>query len=244
MDGYSSGTYGDKGADLYDEWYDGVLETDACVDRLAELAGPGPVLELGVGTGRLALPLADRRLEVHGVDASARMLARLAAKPGGDRVRTILHDIVDVSTGTTYPLVVCAADTLFMLTEQDLQVRCLANVAMHLASGGVFVSETFVFNRTRYADGQDVTVRRVTAESLVLGAARHDPARQLITGHHILLREDGIRMVPAVLRYIWPAELDLMARLAGLRLRERWGGWNREPFTAASGRAVSVYELA
>lgn len=244
MQGYEPETYGERIADLYDDWSPGILETDACVERLAALAGPGPVLELGVGTGRLALPLAERGLEVHGVDCSPAMLARLAAKPGGERVRTMLNDFTDLALDSVFTLVVVAADTLFLLPDQDAQVRCFQSIAKHLTGDGALVHEGFIPGNTRYAAGQDVVVRRVTADSVVLGTALHDPVRQRLTAQQIMVTAEGIRMVPGVLRYAWPSELDLMARLAGLRLRERWGGWRDEAFTAASARAISVYTPA
>ncbi|HEY7199107.1 MAG TPA: class I SAM-dependent methyltransferase [Candidatus Dormibacteraeota bacterium] len=245
MEGYDSRAYGDAVADLYDDWSPGVLTTTECVERLVELAGTGPVLELGVGTGRLAIPLAGAGLAVEGIDSSAAMLERLAAKPGGGAVATRVCDMADVDAAANarYALVLVAADTLFMLPSQDEQVRCFANVARRLLPGGVFVVEAFVPDRTRHAGGQDVVARRVSADSLLLGATLHDPVRQRLDAQQVLLTPAGIRMVPGSLRYAWPAELDLMARLAGLRLRERWGGWRRQPFTADSRSHVSLYEI-
>jgi len=242
MEGYNQQIYGERVADLYDTWSPGTLITEECVERILELAGPGPVLELGVGTGRLAVPLAERGLAVVGIDSSPTMLERLAAKPGGKAVQAVLGDFADVEVEGQFRAIVVAADTLFMLTSQEEQVRCFAGAAKHLCQGGVFVVEAFMPSRTRYASGQDVVVRRITTDSVLLGAATHDPVQQRIEGQQILLAATGIRMVPGVLRYAWPAELDLMARLAGLRLRERWGNWRRWPFTAVSGSHISVYE--
>jgi SAM-dependent methyltransferase len=210
-------------------------------DLLASLAGGGPVLELGVGTGRLALPLAARGLEVHGVDASAAMVARLRAKPGGEAVHVVVGDfaaVADLVPGL-YPLVFVAFNTLFELLTQDAQVRCFAGVASRLASGGVFVVEAFVPDVTRLEAGVSALP---AADGVVLRVAMHDPDAQRVEGHNVHVAEGGVGMQRLRARYATVPELDLMARLAGLRLRDRWGGWRREPFTTASRRHVSVYE--
>jgi SAM-dependent methyltransferase len=239
MESYGPQTYGERAADLYDEWHRDLPGLHDCVECLAELAGPGPVLELGVGTGRVALPLVRRGLQVHGIDASPAMLAKLRAKPGGDRVRVIVGDMAEVSVDASYTLVFAVFNTLFALVSQDEQVRCFANVAGRLADGGVFVVEAFVPDP---GGRQEVRALRVTVDSVLLAVSREDPVAQRIEAQQVLLGPEGVRLVPGVLRYAWPAELDLMARLAGLRLRERWGGWRREPFTADSHAHVSVYE--
>lgn len=240
MDGYRSDTYGQRVAQMYDSLHPGVLTSDPAVDRLAELAAEGPVLELGVGTGRLAVPLARRGLRVTGVDISPAMLDVLAAKPGGELVERVQGDFAQLCLPGRYRLAVCAADTLFLLTTQDRQVNCFASVAEHLLPEGAFVIEAFVPDRARASTG-NVTVRKVGAEQVVLGASTHDAARQSIEGAQILIDAQGIRFAPASMRYAWPSELDLMARLAGLRLRDRWGGWQGEPFTTQCARHVSVY---
>jgi SAM-dependent methyltransferase len=242
LDRYGPETYGEQVADLYDDWYQDHPDTQVSVEWLAELAGPGPVLELGVGTGRLALPLAQRGLEVHGIDASPAMLERLRAKPGGERVHLSVGDMAEVAVEGSFALVFVAANTLFLLASQEEQVRCFANVAARLSADGVFVVEVFVPGPARYRNGQQLGVTRVTVDSVLLTASRHDPVRQRVDAQQIQLGPGaGLRLIPGVLRYAWPSELDLMARLAGLRLRERWGGWRREPFTAASTMHVSVY---
>jgi SAM-dependent methyltransferase len=242
MDDYRPATYGDRIADVYDEWQRGGFDTDACVEFLAGLAGPGPVLELGVGTGRVALPLAARGLEVHGIDASAAMVERLHAKPGGDAVRVTIGDFAEVPVDGSYPLVFVVFNTLFCLLTQDDQVRCFARVAERLAGGGAFVVEAFVPDPALLARPQEVTADHVGLDAVALTATRRDPLGQRIDAQHMVLGPDGVRLYPVALRYAWPAELDLMARLAGLRLRERWAGWRRQPFTADSGSHVSVYE--
>jgi SAM-dependent methyltransferase len=242
MERYGPETYGERGADLYDAWYQDVLDPSACVDRLVELAGGGPVLELGVGTGRIALPLAARGLEVHGVDASPAMLELLRAKPGADRVRAHLGDMGEVAVDGEFPLVFVAVNTLFMLASQEGQVRCFQAVARRLAPGGRFVVEAQVPSLAMYSARQEVRAQRVDTDSVVLAVRRFDPVTQRMEAQQVQLSEKGTRLVPGVLRYAWPAELDLMARLAGLRLSQRWGGWMREPFTAASTQHVTVYE--
>jgi predicted TPR repeat methyltransferase len=242
MNSYRSDTYGEHVAEIYDRIHPGVLNTDDAVDTLSALACGGSVLELGVGTGRLAIPLAARGLTVHGIDSSEAMLNKLRSKPGGDAVTLFLQDFSNLQQSGKYRLVVVAADTLFMLPTQDDQVRCFNNVARHLTPDGLFVVEAFVPDQTAYASGGSLVVRRVSTSDVVLGAATHDRAGQLITGQQILIDNDGFHLAPGLLRYAWPSELDLMALLAGMRLRSRWGGWQQGTFSSASSRHVSVYE--
>lgn len=239
MKGYDLSSYGERVADVYDDWLH-ALDSAQAVAALAELAGEGPVLELGIGTGRIALPLQERGHEVHGIDASLAMLEKLRAKPGGERVRTTVGDFADVAVEDSYGLVFVAANTFFGVLTQDDQVRCFRNVQERLR-GGVFVIEAFVPDLARFDPGR-LSVRQVELDSVRLEASRHDPVSQQIDGQAIELRQHGARFFPFRIRYAWPSELDLMARLAGLRLRERWGGWSKQPFTAASRHHVSVYE--
>jgi SAM-dependent methyltransferase len=244
MEGYRPETYGDRIADIYDAVMADLPDPRDCVDRLAELAGPGPALELGIGTGRVALPLAARGVPVHGIDASAAMVERLRAKPGGDAIEVTIGDFAGVPVEGTYPLVYVVFNTFFVLLTQDDQVRCFAAVAERLAPGGVFVLTGFVPDPTLHPGGQSVRATQVGLDDVRLDVARHDPVAQRVDFQHVLLTGDGVRLLPGALRYAWPTELDLMARLAGLRLRERWGGWRREPFGADSDLHVSVYEHA
>lgn len=234
-------TYGERIAGIYDELHGGMLDTEDAVGFIAELAGGGPVLELGIGTGRLALPLVERGLEVHGIDASEAMVARLRSKPGGDRIKVTMANFRKVPVDGAYPLIVVAFNTIFALTTQEDQVRCFAAVAEHLSGGGVFVVEAFVPDPSRFVEHQATEITRVEDDRVILRASRHDPVRQEVESQHVLLAEEGIRLYPVRLRYAWPAELDLMARLAGLGLRERWGGWDRRPFDSESTKHVSVY---
>jgi SAM-dependent methyltransferase len=242
MKGYDATTYGDRIADIYDELYEGMLDTESTVEFLAELAGKGPVLELAVGTGRVALPLAERGIEVHGIDSSDSMIQRLRAKEGGDRIQVTMGDFAEVRVDGRFTLIFVVFNTLFALTSQEEQVRCFRNVAEHLEDEGHFVVEVFVPDLARFDRGQRVSADRVEVDRLVVEASLHDPVGQRVVSQHVVMGESGNRMVPVHIRYAWPSELDLMARLAGLRLKNRWGGWRREYFTAESVRHVSVYE--
>jgi SAM-dependent methyltransferase len=239
-DEYGPETYGDKIADVYDELYTG-LDTDAAVETLAELAGGGPVLELAIGTGRLALPLAERGLELHGIDASEAMVAKLREKPGGERIPVTMGDFADVKVEGRYPLIFIGFNTFFALLTQEDQLRCFANVEQHLADAGLFVLEGFFPDLARYDRDQRVNVLRLDTGEVMLDAVRHDPIAQRIQATHVVITEEETKLYPINLRYAFPSELDLMARLASLELKERWGSWGKEEFTARSQRHVSVY---
>jgi SAM-dependent methyltransferase len=243
MKKYERQTYGDRIADMYDEWYGeaAFLDTDAAVDFLADLAGTSRALELAIGTGRVALPLAERGIEVHGIDASEAMVAKLRAKPGGDRIPVTIGDFADVSVEGTFGLVYVVFNTFFALDSQEEQIRCFENVARALAEDGVFVVEAFVPDPARFAGGH-VSVSRVEVDTVQLDLTLVDTVAQRSESQHLVLAPGGIRFYPIQIRWAYPPELDLMARLAGLRLRERSGGWRREPFTGKSERHVSVYE--
>jgi SAM-dependent methyltransferase len=240
MKDYGPETYGDRIADVYDGLYS-ELDTDGAVETLADLAGPGPVLELAIGTGRLALPLAERGLEVHGIDASEAMVEKLRQKPGGDRIPVTIGDFADVNVEGQFSLVFVAFNTLFALLTQEDQLRCFENAAAHLTDDGVFVTEVFFPDLARFDRGQRMQTTSVDPGRVMLDASRHDPVAQRVDSSHIVITEAGTKLYPVVVRYAFPPELDLMARLAGLRLRERWGGWRRERFAASSQRHVSVY---
>ena len=245
MEGYRRETYGDRIADTYDRLTATMPDPVDCVDRLAELAGAGPALELGIGTGRIALPLAARGVEVHGIDASAAMVARLRSKPGGDAIPVTMGDFADLPVEGSFPLVYVVFNTFYSLLTQDAQLRCLQAVASHLAPGGAFVIEAFVPDPTLYSGGQSIRARHLGLDLVRFDLAVHDPVAQRVDFQNVLLAEDGIRLHPGAIRYAWPSELGLMARLAGLALRERWGGWRREPYTGSTtGLYVAVYEHA
>ena len=234
--------YGEQAAPVYDELFGSLEDTDDAVSFLADLAREGPALELGIGTGRLALPLAARGIAVHGLDASPAMVERLRAKPGGDRIEVTMGDFAELPVEGRFHLVFVAFNTFFALLSQDAQVGCLERVRDRLTDEGAFVVEAFVPDMTRWHEHQATTTQRVQEDRVILETSRHDPVEQRIDSFGIVLAEGGLRMIPIHLRYAWPPELDLMARLAGLRLRERWGGWDRRPFDSTSKKHVSVYE--
>jgi hypothetical protein len=209
---------------------------------LAALADGGPALELAIGTGRIALPLAARQVAVEGIEISPAMVAKLRSKPGGDEIPVTIGDFADVPVAGTYRLIFVVFNTLFNLLTQDDQVRCFENVAAHLADDGSFVVEAYVPSYLhRLRDDQYVDAEAIGLGEVRLDVGRHDPVGQLLDETHVTLSPDGVRLGPIVTRYAWPSELDLMARIAGLRLHERWGGWSREPFTATSRNCISVY---
>jgi SAM-dependent methyltransferase len=238
---YDESTYGDRVAEIYDELYPNALPE--MIEALKDLAGTGPALELGIGTGRVALPLAAQGLEVHGVEVSAAMAAKLRDKPGGDRISVTVGNFVDGGPGGDYSLVFVAFNTFFLLGSQEEQVRCFANVSKHLRPGGLFVIEAFVPDLTRFTGGQIVQAMQVEVDGVKLEMSRHDPLTQRTFSQHVFITERGIKLYPVQVRYAWPSELDLMARLAGMRLRERWGDWGRAAFTGASKHHISIYEL-
>jgi SAM-dependent methyltransferase len=241
MADYDVSTYGDRIADVYDRLPQVPDNAEAAVAALASLAGSGPVLELGIGTGRIALPLAARGLAVHGIDASEAMVKRLRTKPGGDRIPVAMGNFADVALEARFSLIYVAFNSFFGLLSQDDQVRCFARVAERLTEQGVFVIEAFVPDVTRFDRGQRLAVTTMGVDDLQLEASVHDPVEQRVRAQHIVISAEGTKLYPVQLRYAWPSELDLMARLAGLRLRDRWGGWDRRPFTAASTSHVSIY---
>lgn len=238
---YDETTYGERIADVYDTLTQIPKDTNEAVRFLAELAGNGHVLELGIGTGRLALPLKVRGIRIEGIDASPAMVAQLRRKPGGQDVPVTMGNFSDVPVDGRFSLIFIAFNTFFALLTQDDQLQCLERVAEHLEPGGAFVMEAFVPDVSRFDRGQRVQVTDVEMEAVRLDTSQHDPVNQRILAQHIVFTERGTRFYPVQLRYCWPSELDLMARLAGLRLEHRWGGWQREPFTAASGKHISVY---
>jgi SAM-dependent methyltransferase len=247
MKGYGPETFGERMADVYDTWYGTRLAqatTLASVEVLADLAAGGTVLDLAIGTGRVVLPLAARGLSVHGIDASEAMVAKLREKPGGDAIPVTIGDFADVAVEGAFDLVFVVFNTLFNMTCQDDQVRCFQNVARHLTARSVFVVEAFIPSIAGFGDGQAVRAVHVTTDSTTLEASVHDPVTQTVQYQYIVITQDSVRLYPVAMRYTWPSELDLMARLAGLELRQRWGGWDRSPFTASSSRHVSVYVRA
>jgi SAM-dependent methyltransferase len=249
VEGYGPGTYGDRLADVYDGWYQDVTDVEATVDRVAALAGdpPGPVLELGAGSGRLAVPLAARGLEVWALDASAAMVERLRAKPGGAAVHAVVGDMAALDLGpgapATFAVVLCAYNTLFNLTDTESQRRCLARVAGVLAPGGRVLVEAFVPPPAGEPDAVTSAVepRHIGLDEVVLTVSRIDPGARTVTGQHVQIREEGIRLRPFVLHYAGPEEIDALAAEAGLVLVDRHAGWRAEPYSLSSESHVSSY---
>ena len=215
------------------------METVAFLEQLAR---GGPALELAIGTGRIAVPLAARGIRVDGIDFSAAMVAKLRAKPGGTQIAVTMGNFADVAVKGTYRLIYLVFNTLFNLLSQDEQVRCFENVADHLTDDGCFVVEAYVpafLHRLR--DNQYVDAESIRVDEVRLDVLRHDMEKQMIEESHVSLSTAGIGLNPVVQRYAWPSELDLMARITGLRLKQRWAGWTREQFTSTSDNCVSVY---
>lgn len=233
-------SFGEDIAEMYRDALRG--DEGAAVAFLEQLADRGPALELAIGTGRIALPLAARGVHVDGVDISPAMIAQLRAKPGGDEISVTVGDFADVPVPGHYRLIFVVWNTLFNLLTQEDQVRCFENVAAHLTEDGSFVVEAYVpaflyrLRNDQYVEAEAIQVNEVRLDVL-----RHDMATQMIEESHVSLSAAGVRLNPVVQRYAWPSEIDLMARIAGLRLKQRWGGWNRERFDSTSSIHISVY---
>jgi SAM-dependent methyltransferase len=235
--------FGESVAARYDETSTDMFAPEAvdpAVDFLAELAGEGAALELGIGTGRIALPLAARGIPVHGIDLSEAMVARLREKPGGEQIPVTIGDFATARADGTFTLAYLVFNTIMNLTTQDEQVACFRNVAGQLEPGGHFVIEVGVPELRRLPPGE--TVRPFTVSPTRLGFDEFEVASQGLISHHYWLEGGEFRSLSMPFRYVWPSELDLMARIAGLTLRERWSGWSREPFTSESRKHVSVWQ--
>jgi hypothetical protein len=209
---------------------------------LKALAGDGPALELGIGGGRIALPLAAQGIRVDGIDISQRMVDSLRSQPGGAEIHVTMADFADVPVQGVYRLIYVVANTFMNLATQERQVQCMENVAGHLTDDGVFVTELLLPWHLGLQDDQYVRAEGVDRDSVKLDVLQHDGATQVLYENHVTLTPQGVSFGPVLTRYVWPSELDLMARIAGLRLRERWSGWSRQPFRSDSRqRVVSVY---
>jgi SAM-dependent methyltransferase len=239
------GFYGDAIADMYDDlcsrsdW----LSPNGAVDFLAGLSFGGRALELGIGTGRIALPLRARGVDVLGIEVSEAMIGQLRKKPGGEKIEVVCGDFTDINLPGPFSLVYVAFNTLCHVTSQERQVACFENVARHLEPSGVFVVETFVpLPPPQGGEPGQLTVWNVTDDSVDIGIRWYDPTTQRYAEQHVYLEDGRVRLNHNRGREIWPGELDLMARLAGLRLRERWADWCRNPFNPQSRGHVSIYE--
>ncbi|MGW1615818.1 class I SAM-dependent DNA methyltransferase [Streptomyces sp. NPDC002285] len=236
---WDSETYGRRWSDIYDglPW----PSPEEAVEFLADLQAEGPVLELAIGTGRIAIPLAARGVDVHGLDSSEEMIARLREKPGGANIPVIPGNVSKFFLEHRYSLAFLVLNTIYALQSQEEQICCFESGAAALEPGGHFVVEGFMPDPTRFLGNSRTQVHDVGLEHVLIEADKHDPSTQQVLEQHVYIREGRIELYPAFLRYIWPSEMDLMARLAGLSLVNRFGGWAGEPFDARAVNNVSVY---
>jgi SAM-dependent methyltransferase len=237
------GYFGEQIAASYDESSGEMFERDVvqpAVDLLADLAGSGRALELGIGTGRIALPLAQRGVPVQGIDMSRAMVARLRAKPGSDPIGVTIGDFATTRVDGTFSVAYLVFNTIMNLTTQEAQVACFRNVAAHLEPGGCFVIEVAIPDLRILPPGQTAVPFHVSPTKWAFDA--YDVATQAMSSNYIEVVDGRGEYTSIPFRYVWPAELDLMAQLAGLQLRERWDGWKREPFTNESRQHVSIWE--
>jgi SAM-dependent methyltransferase len=235
--------FGERIAERYDETAADMFDSavvEPVVDLLADLAFDGTALELGIGTGRIALPLAQRGIRVHGIDLSEAMVARLRTKPGAEQIEVTIGDFATTTVPRQFSVAYLVFNTIMNLTTQDDQVACFSNVAAHLTPGGCFVIEVSVPDLQRLPPGE--TVRAFTVSDTRLGFDEYDIASQGLVSHHYWVVNGKLEVFTPPFRYVWPAELDLMARLAGMSLRDRWAGWKHEPFTSDSTSHVSVWQ--
>jgi len=240
---HDDGYFGEQVAEHYDERY--AYQTDPAVldpivDFLADLSRDGAALEFGIGTGRIALPLARRGVRVYGIELSEAMVARLRAKPAAEQIGVTIGDFATATVEATFSVAYLVANTIMNLTTQDEQIACFRNAAAHLEPGGCFVIEVLVPGLRRLPPGE--TFQPFDVSRTHVGVDEYDVARQGLVSHHYWLSEGKVEVFSPPFRYVWPSELDLMARLAGMTLRERWSDWNREPFTSDSTKHVSVWE--
>ncbi len=228
-------TYDEFSAEMFD-----AAVVDMAVGLLAELAGSGRALELGIGTGRIALPLAARGVPVHGIELSKAMVAKLREKPGAEEIDVTIGDFATTSVDASFSVAYLVFNTIMNLTTQEAQVACFRNVSAHLEPGGCFVVEVMIPELRRLPPGDTHRVFHGSEDSW--GIDEYDVATQGLTSHHLDIVDGRLERLSVPFRYVWPSELDLMAQLAGMTLRERWGGWRREPFTSESSQHVSVWE--
>lgn len=245
LDDDTDGTYGENVAKVYDDMFlvPFAPDTAAAVEFLRGLAGDGPALELGVGTGRVALPLVRSGVEVHGIDSSEPMIRILRKKPGGESLPVTMGTFARFDLDRRFPLIYVVFNTFFSLLTQDEQVSCFESVATHLAPGGAFVMQAFVPDVTRFdVHNQRVSVESLSADELTLDASTHDAAEQRTDNLHVVVQDGKVELYPVKIRYAYVSELDLMARIAGLKLRERWAGWDRTPYPSPRWMHISVWE--
>ena len=239
MKNHNDEAYDEQMAAIYDAWYSDL--DDDMLEVLENLANGGRALELGIGTGRVALPLQQRGLEVHGIDASEAMIAQLHAKPGEDKIPVTLGNLADVAVDGKFSLIYVVFSTFFVLLTQEEQVRCFENAANHLDPQGHFVIEAYVPDLRRFDQGQAVRALHVGMDEVRLETSLFEPMNQQVTSQRVVMTGQGIQLYPHKVRFAWTSELDLMARIAGLQLFERWENWKQIPFSGGSMRHISVY---
>lgn len=236
-------SFGPDVAAHYDDFPRG--DEEAAVSFLAEIANQGPALEFAIGTGRIALPLTAKGVQVDGIDLSPDMVGKLLAKPGGAKINVTVGDMCSASTDLQYPLVYLVYNTIFNLLTADDQIRCFENAARHLTKNGAFVVETALPHAWIPPGKPDyVHAEHVGKETVVLDVARYDPVTQLLEENHVQLTSQGMKMSPIVCRLITPGEMDLMARIAGMRLIHRFANWRKSTFDINSTMHVSIYGLS
>jgi SAM-dependent methyltransferase len=238
----SNSAYGQDYADIYDQSFDHRDDLAKVVAAISSVAPGGSILEFGIGSGRIALPLSRAGRQVVGIDNSTEMLALLAKKPGAEKIVTLVGDCTTARAAGEYSLVIICFSTLYLLGSQSAQLQCFRNAASHLPVGGRFLVEAFLHDRSQWPTNEQFSTTGVERDVVTARAAVHDPVAQTIALQHLTIRPGGISFRPNLLRYVWPSELDLMAQLAGMRFVERWGDWNKTPFGSASSNMISVYE--
>jgi len=241
MENYNTNTYGDIIADIYDQIHK-ELDTSSVVKLLLSFKAKR-VLELGVGTGRIAIPLIQSGLEVYGIESSSKMIETLKNKQYGDKISIIFGDMTTSSINKDFPLIFCIFNTIFCLTKQQKQIECFRNVARHLSKDGIFILECAVPDMGGFAGNQNISVSSISTNDVIISTKIHNAASQEVLIQYIVIENSNkIRLIPIKTRYAWPSELDTMAYIAGLKLKHRWGNWQQNTFTASSSYHVSVYE--
>ncbi len=241
MEPFGPATFGELNAYNYDDVQDPGT-TDQAIEVISKFAAKGRTLELAIGTGRVALPLVQSGLDVSGIDGSVEMVEKLRAKPGGKDIPVVIGDMKDVDIDGSFCHIFLIYNTIFNLQSQQDQVTCFQNVANKLEAGGTFLVETFVPDLSEFVDGQFVKAKNLSRRGVWLDAATHDATKQIFEFQRVRIDETGYKLVPFRMRYAWPSELDLMAHMAGLKLKERWGGWDCRNFDNCSRMHVSVYQ--
>ena len=241
MNEYGPETYGERISDIYDTFYPDV--DSSTIDFIFDLAHNGKVLELGIGTGRIALPLYKKGVNISGIDASPSMIKHLREKPDGKNIPVVFGDFSEVDISDRFDLIFIVFNTFYALTTQELQLKCIENVSTHLNDKGKFLIEAFVPDISRFDRSQTIRTTNISTDEIRIDASTHDLMNQTIFSQHIAFTEKGTKLYPVKIRYVWPSELDLMAKLSGMKLLQRWGGWKKTPFNSQSGKHISVYEL-